>query len=203
MGSAEQGGNHPRRVLFIGGPKHGLGMNLPADQDTYEFVFDKVMSGWDEDVSKDQYWRNYPQTASHTYKYDPLLTEAVSGATRLSRTQSPYLNLFTHQAIWGTPYKGGYVLHAINEADKALVKARDDAASSVEKLETQRTTIGDLNCELLEKQGEANTLADEIQRLEERLTAVRVLLEQIGLNVWTAIQSTGRKYASPFDQPED
>lgn len=203
MGSAEQGGNHPRRVLFIGGPKHGLGMNLPADQDTYEFVFDKV---WDEDVSKDQYWRNYPQTASHTYKYDPLLTEAVSGATRLSRTQSPYLNLFTHQAIWGTPYKGGYLLRAIHEADKALVKAREDAQKAVETLQAKQEIVSDRNREIDEFQDKYEKLLKYTKGLEENLGAVRMLLEQIGVNVLAAINASGFKYTSAFDppaQPED
>lgn len=174
-------------VLFIGGPKHGETMQLPQDQFQYEHVSMNTLM-----PRTGPTWEAWPASASHRYKLDHALTPTLS-------VYSGPVSVFTHETLWSTPYNGGFVLHALRDAEKACEDAKADLESSRDRSITSQNKLVEAETALTDFQVKYEKLLDLCNGQAERLKIIRYILEGAAGDVGAAISETGFNYESPFD----
>lgn len=178
---AEEGGNLPQRVLLVGGPKHGEHMNLPAGETRYEFTSHLTLVGHGP---KNEWWGNFPETATHIYQLDETLSKALPGA----------LNCFTHSVLWASPYQGGFNLHALTMAERRVQDAEAKADTSAAHEKKAHSDWGDATARVIELSGELSRAKDQARR-------ARQALELATIGITTAARDLDLDYESVLRRP--
>lgn len=176
MGSAEQGGNWPQRVLLVGGPKHGEHINLPQGVDGYEFTSSDMLTPYGSKPKWPEQRR--VDYSTHWYRRDNRLSTALCR------------EVFTHDVLRADA-GGGFLVSSVDALVKLLeekvesLKAASDLAQSQERIIQERVD------DYAELQAENEALLRNMQ-------GIRDVLENPILHLKAAVHLTGCDYESAY-----
>lgn len=174
MANALEGGNQPKRVLLLGGPKHGDYMNLPADDAAYTVI--ESQAGLAYHVGS-----TLPGHHESTYVQLHPLTRTANKAI-----------VFIHESIT----KPGHHRDAevAKQAEERLAAEREDKR----KLVLEKQEILD---DLTESETAAQKAEAALEEIDAREIVIRRHLEMV-LQGASAIASFLPSYA-PMLEPRD